>query len=104
MRLGSYPAILKDDSILLNIYKQNKIKERHRHRYEVNKKYKDRIEEKGLIFSGTSPDGELMECIELKNHPFFVAVQFHPELKSRPFSPAPLFVEFIRSAANRHKL
>lgn len=98
MRLGAYPAVLADGSRLSKIYGKNKIEERHRHRYEVNKDFRSKIEEKGLIFSGTSPDGELMECIELNRHPFFVAVQFHPELKSRPFSPAPLFVGFIEAA------
>lgn len=101
MRLGAYPAALANGSRLLKIYGKDKIEERHRHRYEVNKAFKSKIEEKGLIFSGTSPDGELMECIELKGHPFFVAVQFHPELKSRPFSPAPLFVEFIEAALKK---
>lgn len=98
MRLGAYVAKLKDKSLLKEIYKKDEIKERHRHRYEVNKKYKDNIEKNGLIFSGTSPDGEFMECVELKDHPFFVAVQFHPELKSRPFAPAPLFVNFIKAS------
>lgn len=101
MRLGAYPAVLADGSRLSKIYGKDKIEERHRHRYEVNKAFKNKIEEKGLIFSGTSPDGELMECIELNGHPFFVAVQFHPELKSRPFSPAPLFVGFIGAALKK---
>lgn len=104
MRLGCYPANLKEKSLVSKIYKSKQIEERHRHRYEVNKNYKDKIEGKGLIFSGTSPDGELMECIELENHPFFTAVQFHPELKSRPFSPSPLFVEFIKAAINKKSI
>ncbi len=103
MRLGDYEAKLQKGSLLNKIYKKDSIKERHRHRYEVNKKYKKDIEDKGLIFSGTSPDGEFMECIELKNHPFFVAVQFHPELKSRPFAPAPLFVDFIKASMDNKK-
>ena len=98
MRLGSYTTKLKDDSLLKKIYKKSQIEERHRHRYEVNTKYRKEIENKGLIFSGISLDEEFMECIELKDHPFFVAVQFHPELKSRPFEPAPLFVEFIKAS------
>lgn len=103
MRLGAYTAKLKKNSLLEKIYNKEEIQERHRHRYEVNKKYKDEIENKGLIFSGTSPDSEFMECIELKDHPFFVGVQFHPELKSRPFAPAPLFVNFIKEAINNKK-
>ena len=103
MRLGAYTAKLKKNSLLEKIYNKEEIQERHRHRYEVNKKYKDEMENKGLIFSGTSPDGEFMECIELKDHPFFVGVQFHPELKSRPFAPAPLFVNFIKEAINNKK-
>ena len=75
-----------------------KIKERHRHRYEVNIKYKDKFEKKGLIFSALSPDGMLPEVIELKNHPWFVGVQFHPEFRSRPFTPHPLFSSFVKAA------
>jgi len=98
MRLGAYEAILKQNSLLSKIYGKTEISERHRHRYEFNNNYKEKIEKAGMIFSGMSPDKTLMECIELKNHPFFVGVQFHPELKSRPFSPAPLFVEFIKAS------
>ncbi len=101
MRLGEYPAALAENSRIAKTYKKTKIQERHRHRYEVNNKYKNKIEEKGLIFSGTSPNGDLMECIELPDKKFFIGVQFHPELKSRPFSPAPLFVEFIKAAIER---
>ena len=98
MRLGLYDAILKNNSLISKIYSMKRISERHRHRYEVNIKYKDAFEKKGLIFSALSPDGLLPEIIELKNHPWFVGVQFHPEFKSRPFTPHPLFSSFIRAA------
>jgi len=98
MRLGSYDAILKNNSFISKIYPKNRIKERHRHRYEVNIKYKKDFEKKGLIFSALSPDGMLPEIIELKNHPWFFGVQFHPEFKSRPFTPHPLFSSFIKAA------
>ena len=98
MRLGSYDAILKSNSLIYKIYSMKKIKERHRHRYEVNIKYKDEFEKKGLIFSALSPDGLLPEIIELNNHPWFVGVQFHPEFKSRPFAPHPLFSAFVKAA------
>ena len=101
MRLGLYDAVLKNNSLISKIYSEKKIKERHRHRYEVNIKYKDNFEKKGLIFSALSPDGTLPEIIELKNHPWFVGVQFHPEFKSRPFTPHPLFSSFIKAANNR---
>ncbi len=100
MRLGAYPCDLKKNSLAQKIYSQNQISERHRHRYEVNISFKKQLEEKGLIFSGMSPDGNLTEIIELKNHPFFIGVQFHPELKSKPFLAHPLFVEFVKSAIN----
>ena len=98
MRLGLYDAILKNNSLISKIYSMKKIKERHRHRYEVNIKYKNDFEKKGLIFSALSPDGALPEIIELKNHPWFIGVQFHPEFKSRPFTPHPLFSSFIKAA------
>ena len=98
MRLGLYDAVLKNNSLISKIYSQKKIRERHRHRYEVNIKYKEDFEKKGLIFSALSPDGMLPEIIELKNHPWFVGVQFHPEFKSRPFTPHPLFSSFIKAA------
>jgi len=98
MRLGLYDAVLKSNSLISKIYSEKKIKERHRHRYEVNIKYKEDFEKKGLIFSALSPDGTLPEIIELKDHPWFVGVQFHPEFKSRPFTPHPLFSSFIRAA------
>ena len=102
MRLGLYEAKLKDQSLISKIYKSKSIKERHRHRYEVNINYKNQFEKKGMIFSGMSPDNELPEIIEIKNHPWFVGVQFHPEFKSRPLSPHPLFSSFIKAAKN-HK-
>ena len=98
MRLGLYDAILKNNSLISKIYSEKKIKERHRHRYEVNIKYKNDFEKKGLIFSALSPDGTLPEIIELQNHPWFVGVQFHPEFKSRPFTPHPLFSSFVKAA------
>ena len=98
MRLGLYEAILKRNSLISKIYSMKKIQERHRHRYEVNIKYKDEFEKKGLIFSALSPDGLLPEIIELNNHPWFVGVQFHPEFKSRPFTPHPLFSSFVKAA------
>ncbi len=102
MRLGSYDAKLKENSLIRKIYKSKSIKERHRHRYEVNISYKDRFEKNGLIFSGLSPDNRLPEIVELKNHPWFIGVQFHPEFKSRPFSPHPLFSSFIKAAKKRY--
>ena len=98
MRLGLYDAVLKNNSLISKIYTKKKIKERHRHRYEVNIEYKDNFEKKGLIFSALSPDGLLPEIIELKNHPWFIGVQFHPEFKSRPFTPHPLFSSFVKAA------
>ena len=98
MRLGLYDAILKNNSLISKIYSMKKISERHRHRYEVNIKYKDEFEKKGLIFSALSPDGMLPEIIELKGHPWFVGVQFHPEFRSRPFTPHPLFSSFVKAA------
>ena len=101
MRLGLYEAVLKNNSLISKIYSEKKIKERHRHRYEVNVQYKDAFEKKGLIFSASSPDGTLPEIIELKGHPWFVGVQFHPEFKSRPFTPHPLFSSFVKAASNK---
>ena len=104
MRLGLYEAVLKNNSLISKIYSGKKIKERHRHRYEVNIKYMKDFEKKGFIFSALSPDGMLPEIIELKNHPWFVGVQFHPEFRSRPFTPHPLFSSFIKAAeVNKRK-
>ncbi|MCA9363690.1 CTP synthase [Candidatus Kaiserbacteria bacterium] len=100
MRLGEYPATLKRGSIAARAYKAEKISERHRHRYEVNNEYRERLEEKGLVFSGTSPNGKLVEIMELPQevHPFFVGVQFHPEFHARPLDPHPLFTAFVKAA------
>ncbi len=98
MRLGAYPCKIKKSSLAEKIYSSTSISERHRHRFEVNLKYKNALEKAGLVFSGMSPDGQLTEIIEIKNHPFFVGVQYHPELKSKPFAAHPLFVSFIKSA------
>lgn len=102
MRLGAYEAKLKPDSLIRKIYNQDIISERHRHRFEVNTEYKDILEQNGLIISAFSPDGVLPEAVEHIKHPWFLAVQYHPELKSRPFAPHPLFVSFI-AAALKHK-
>ena len=104
MRLGLYDAVIKNNSLISKIYSEKRIKERHRHRYEVNIKYKKDFEKKGLIFSALSPDGSLPEIIELNNHPWFVGVQFHPEFKSRPFTPHPLFSSFIEAANLRRRI
>ncbi len=98
MRLGSYEARLKKDTKVSKIYNSFRIRERHRHRYEVNINYKEKFEKKGMIFSGLSPDNKLPEIIELKDHPWFIGVQFHPEFKSRPLAPHPLFSSFIKAA------
>jgi CTP synthase len=102
MRLGLYEAKLKENSLIKSIYKTKSIHERHRHRYEVNINYKNKFEKNGMLFSGLSPDNKLPEIIELNNHPWFIGVQFHPEFKSRPLSPHPLFSSFIKAAKN-HK-
>ncbi len=104
MRLGAYPARLVAGSKVASIYGSKEISERHRHRYEVNINFKDGLEEKGLLFSGMSPDGTLPEIVEYKDHPWFIGVQFHPELKSKPFDPHPLFVSFIRAALEQSRL
>lgn len=98
MRLGAYDAKLNAGSKAAEIYGSTEVSERHRHRYEVNSNYREQLESKGMIFSGMSPDGLLPEVVEIPDHPWFVAVQFHPELKSRPFEPHPLFVSFIDAA------
>ena len=103
MRLGSYDCNLLRGSLANKIYKTNKIYERHRHRYEVNILYKEKFEKKGLIFSGLSNNNLLPEIIELKSHPWFMGVQFHPEFKSRPLAPHPLFSSFIKAAKNKSK-
>ena len=101
MRLGSYPCVIKEDSLAYKLYGVKEISERHRHRYEYNNAYKEEMENAGLICSGTSPNGELVEIVELKNHPFFIASQFHPEFKSRPDHAAPLFKGLVNAAKLR---
>jgi CTP synthase len=104
MRLGAYPAALAKGSKVAKIYGDTQISERHRHRYEVNTKYRERLEKAGVRFAGLSPDGLLPEIIELPDHPWFIGVQFHPELKSRPFEPHPLFASFIGAAVEQSRL
>ena len=102
MRLGTYPCKIKEGTLTSKIYKEEVIYERHRHRYEVNNKFKDELEKHGLVISGMSPDNNLIEMIEIKDHPYFVASQFHPEFKSRPWDPAPMFKYFIEAASKRN--
>jgi CTP synthase len=104
MRLGAYPCVLEPGSLAQAIYEQDEISERHRHRYEVNINYVNRLSAAGLRFSGMSPDGRLPEIVELQGHPWFVGVQFHPELKSKPFEPHPLFASFIEAALRQSRL
>ncbi|MGV2976051.1 CTP synthase [Roseibium alexandrii] len=104
MRLGAYPAALKPGSKIAGVYGSTSISERHRHRYEVNIDYRDRLENCGLIFAGTSPDGVLPETVEIEDHPWFIGVQYHPELKSRPFEPHPLFASFVGAALRQSRL
>ena len=104
MRLGSYPAVLTKGTLMQKLYGQNTVHERHRHRYEVNPKYVEALEKDGLVFSGKSPDGILMEFMELSNHPYFVGTQAHPEFKSRPMKPAPLFDGLIKAAKKKRNL
>ncbi len=104
MRLGAYPASLEKGSKIAEIYGSQKISERHRHRYEVNVEYVERLEEQGLYFAGMSPDGKLPETVERSDHPWFVGVQYHPELKSKPFDPHPLFTSFIKAALEQSRL
>ena len=104
MRLGSYDAILQEGSKVAGVYGRTAIDERHRHRYEVDIKYRDKLEDAGLCFSGMSPDGKLPEIVEWSDHPWFIGVQFHPELKSKPFDPHPLFKDFVRAAKEISRL
>ena len=97
MRLGAYPCVIKEGTLASKIYGEKEISERHRHRYEYNNEYRERLEEAGLKISGTSPDGLLVEMVEIQDHPYFIAGQFHPELKSRPNKPAPLFVGLVKA-------
>ena len=104
MRVGAYDAILKSGSKIAEIYSDTTISERHRHRYEVNAHYMSDIETQGLIFAGLSPDNTLPETVERPDHPWFIGVQYHPELKSRPFDPHPLFVSFVKAAKGQSTL
>lgn len=101
MRLGGWPCVLKEGTKAFKAYGEKRISERHRHRYEFNNKYRKQFEEKGFVFSGTTPDGHLVEIIEIPKHPFFVGVQFHPEFKSRPLTPGPLFKDFIKASVKK---
>ena len=102
MRLGAYPCKIKKDTVAGRSYGINDISERHRHRFEFNNKYKERLEENGLVISGVSPDGKLVEIVEIRDHPWFLGCQFHPEFKSRPMNPHPLFKEFIKASMEKH--
>jgi CTP synthase len=104
MRLGAYPAVLLKGSKIEAIYASPRISERHRHRYEVNINYRPQLEAAGLVFSGLSPDGQLPEIVELPSHPWYIGVQFHPELKSKPFEPHPLFTSFVSAAIAQSRL
>jgi CTP synthase len=104
LRLGRYPCDLKEGSLVAEVYGATSISERHRHRYEVNINYREQLEANGMTFSGLSPDGTLPEIVELEDHPWFIGVQFHPELKSRPFEPHPLFASFIEAAVKQSRL
>jgi CTP synthase len=104
MRLGAYDAVLTPGSRIAEIYRANSISERHRHRYEVNIGYRAAFEGAGLVMTGISPDGVLPEIVERTDHPWFIGVQFHPELKSRPFAPHPLFASFIAAAVEQSRL
>ena len=104
MRLGSYQCVIAPGSRVGDIYGTRTISERHRHRYEVNINYKAALEKAGMKFSGMSPDGVLPEIVEYPDHPWFIGVQFHPELKSKPFEPHPLFTSFIEAAIRQSRL
>jgi CTP synthase len=104
MRLGAYPAKLDGNSVVRGLYGQDEISERDRHRYEVNIHYNDALEKEGLVFSVMIPEGRLPEIVERPDHPWFIGVQFHPELKSRPFKPHPLFAGFIEAAVKQSRL
>ena len=103
MRLGAQPCVLTEGSLMASIYESAEISERHRHRYEFNPEYRERFEKGGMLLSGNSPSGKLVEAIELPDHPWFAAVQFHPEFKSKPNLPHPLFKSFINAALKRHQ-
>ena len=104
MRLGAYPAVLTPGSHVASVYGASEISERHRHRYEVNTEYTPALEKEGFVVSGWSPDHRLPEIMEIPDHPWFIGVQFHPELKSKPFAPHPLFASFIKAAVEQSRL
>jgi CTP synthase len=104
MRLGAYDCVLGDNSRVRQLYDRDRIRELHRHRYEVNLNYEAPLAKVGMVFSGKSPDGVLPEIVEFPEHPWFFGVQFHPELKSRPHAPHPLFTDFIRAAVEQSRL
>ena len=104
MRLGAYPCNLVKNSLAHKIYGKDAISERHRHRYEVNLAYEKQLNDAGMVVSGKSPDSKLPEIVEIPNHPWFVGVQFHPELKSKPFDPHPLFVSFVKASIDKCRL
>lgn len=101
LRLGSYPCVIKNNTIMEKCYGCTKIQERHRHRYEFNNQYRETFVQHGMVLSGTSPDGYLVEAVELPEHTFYVGVQFHPEFKSRPNRPHPLFIGFVNAALQK---
>jgi len=101
MRLGAYPCKIKKDTLAYKVYQKNLISERHRHRYEFNNKYRKKLEQKGMVFSGIYDKKGLVEIVELKNHPYFIAVQFHPEFKSKPDHSHPLFGNFIKAVIKK---
>lgn len=103
MRLGAYPCKIKPGTTLQRVYETEEVAERHRHRYEFNNEYRELFEENGMIFSGTSPNGLLVEAVELSGLDFFVGVQYHPEFKSRPNHAHPLFREFVRASLNKRR-
>jgi CTP synthase len=104
MRLGAYPCrLVKKDSFAFKAYQSEKISERHRHRYEFNNDFRKPLDDKGLVFTGTSPKGDLVEIVEIKDHPWFLGCQFHPEFKSRPMAPHPLFRDFIKASLEYHQ-
>lgn len=98
MRLGAYPCLLKQGSLARRIYEVEEIRERHRHRFEVNNAYRGKLQDLGMVFSGLSPDGELVEMVEIPDHPHFIGCQFHPEFLSRPWKAHPLFASFVEAA------
>ena len=100
LRLGAYPCCIAPGTLMEKCYGAQEISERHRHRYEFNNEYRDRLREAGLVISGVSPDGTLVETVEIAGHPFFLGVQYHPEFKSRPNRPHPVFKEFVRASKN----